>query len=50
MEDTAYTDSVTLTVLLPEGGTERFADALRELSAGKLQPVILGEVEKSAPK
>ena len=50
VEDTAYTDSVTLTVLLPEGGTERFADALRELSAGKLQPVILGEVEKSAPK
>ncbi len=50
VEDTAYAEDVTLTLLLPEGGLEHFTAALTELSAGTVAvPEILGEVEKSAP-
>ena len=50
VEETEYTDCVTLTLLLPEGGVQPFSEALRELSAGQLKPEFLGQVEKSAPR
>ena len=49
VEDTAYTDCVTLTLLLPEGAEGPFASGLTELSAGQLAPEILEKVEKSVP-
>ena len=50
VEDAAYAEAVTLTILLPEGGQEPFAAALTELSAGGLQMEFLEKVEKSAPQ
>ena len=50
VEETEYTDCVTLTLLLPEEGVQPFSEALRELSAGQLKPEFLGQVEKSAPR